>query len=168
MADNNQTTQVDPPKAQGGSFSWSASEYIDHRQGFGWYATLALISAALAAGLYLLTKDYFATGTVIILGVIVGSFAARTPQQLDYELSSQGVKIGDKLRPYRVFKSFSIAQEGNLTSIGLIPVKRLMPQISIFFDPADEDEITDILGEHLPLEEHQVDNIERLARRLRF
>lgn len=165
-----QSTQADDEKSptQGGSISWSASEYVDHRQGFGWYAMLALVTALLAAGIYFVAKDYFATGTVIILGLIVGIFAARTPDQLDYQLDSRQVKIGAKNHPYGVFKSFSIVKEDNLSSISLLPIKRFMPPISIFFDPADESKIIDLLGKYLPYAQHRPDNIERLARRLRF
>lgn len=168
MVKNIPETQPDIPANKPGTIAWSASEYIDHAQGFGWYVALTLVTLVLAAIIYLLTKDYFATGTVIVLGLIVGVFAARTPRQLDYQLDSQGIKIGVRNHPYGVFKSFSIAKDGSLTSINLQPIKRFMPPISIFFDPADEQKITDMLGQYLPFEQHRPDHIEALSRRLRF
>ena len=156
-----------PPKHGSDSYSWTASEYIDHQQGAGWYASLGLITVALAAGAYF-WLDYFTTGTIVVVGAIVGIFAARRPNQLTYELSDREVKIGDKVYPYRSFKSFSIAKDGAMTSLNLSPIKRFIPPISIFFDPADEAKITAILGDRLPLEQHKADRIESLSRRLRF
>ena len=148
--------------------SWTASEYIDHERNPSWYVVL-LISTLIVAGLiYVLTKDYFATGTVLIVGAIVGSVAHWKPQQVEYQLSPEGLRVGDKFYSYSQFKTFSIIHEDQLSSLVFHPLKKLLPPISIFFDGDDEDKITDVVGEHLPLEERAPDRIDRLSRRLRF
>src|SRR3989338_1207113 len=57
------------------SVSWTASEYIDHSRGPAWYLTLITGTALLAVGIYFITKDYFASGVIVMVGVIVGVFS---------------------------------------------------------------------------------------------
>ena len=148
--------------------SWTASEYIDHDNGLSWYGLLLLTTVAVATAIYFLTKDYWATGTILILGIIVGIAAARRPEQIVYELSSTGIKIGEKFYSFRSYRSFYIVKEGALHSISLMPLKKFTPALSIYFDPADEDKIIKKLSDRLPFEEHKMDAVEKISRRLRF
>ncbi|HXY18028.1 MAG TPA: hypothetical protein VEH48_01240 [Candidatus Nitrosopolaris sp.] len=150
------------------AISWTASEYIEHQHGAGWYLSLVVLTAALAAILYLLTKDYFAAGVIVVLGIIVGVSAGRKPRQMSFELSSSGLKAGEKSYSYNLFKSFSVLHEGAQTSLNFIPVKRFMPPVSAYFEPKDEDKITSLVGEHLPYEERRPSAIDRLSFRLRL
>lgn len=151
-----------------GPVSWSASEYIDHTHGIGWYAVLAVGTIGLGVGIYFLTKDYFAAGVIAILGVIVGVFAARKPKEITYDISSSGIKVGEKSYNYSQFKSFSLIREGSLSSINLLPLKKFMPPISAYFPPNDEQRIVNSLGNYLPYEERKMDGVDRLTRRLRL
>jgi hypothetical protein len=148
--------------------SWTALEYIDHTRGSGWYILLTIATVVLALLVYLITKDYFAAVTIAVVGIIAGVFAARKPRQMEYELNQSGLTIGGKHLSYGLFKSFSIFKQGEHHSIDLLSTKRFTPPISIYFDPADEEKITAILGERLPLDERQPDSIDRLSHRLRF
>ena len=150
------------------NFSWTASEYVDHNRGGSWYLMLLGGTAVLAIGMYFLTKEYFAVGVIVVLGVIVAMYAKQKPRQITYELSSSGLRIGQKLYDYSQFKSFSLVNEGSLNSVLLTPLKKLMPPITAYYQAADEEKITDILGNHLPIEETKPHSIDRLSRRLRL
>ena len=155
-----------PPSS--GVVSWTASEYIDHSRGASWYLGLIVGTAILSAVIFFLTRDYFAVGVVAVLGVIVGVFATRKPRQVTYEISSSGLRVGEKSFPYSHFKSFAIIREGNLSSVNLLPLKKLMSPISAYFAPDDEERIVNALGEHLPYEERKMDHIDKLSSKLRF
>lgn len=158
-----------PPKPPtDNTFSWTASEYIDHNRGGSWYFLLLLGTAALAAGTYFLTKEYFAVGTIVAVGIIVAIYARQKPKQVTYELSNSGLRIGEKLYAYGLFKSFALLNDGGLNSVQLTPLKKLMPPISAYYEAADEEKITDILGQHLPIEEAKSNAVDRLSRRLRL
>mgnify|MGYP001578589013 CR=1 FL=1 len=86
--------------AKTGSVSWTAPEYLAHERGAGWYLLLILGTSLLAASIYLLSKDLFAPIAIGAVGIIVGVFAARKPQDISYGLSSSGVAIGPKAHPY--------------------------------------------------------------------
>ena len=153
---------------QAATISWTASEYIDHQRGASWYALLIVVTIVLATAVYFLTKDYFATGTIAILGIIVAVFVGRKPAQVNFELSDSGLRVGEKTYNYNLFKSFTIIREGSLTSLSLTPIKRFMAPVSAYFDPKDEQKITEVVGEHLPLEQHAPSAIDRLSLRLRI
>lgn len=148
--------------------SWQASEFIDHARGASWYLGLIGLTLLSAGVIYLITKEYFATGIVVVLGIVVAIASTHKPRQLTYSVSGTGISVGEKSHAFRDFKSFSVIHESGLASINLIPLKRIMPPLTIYMDPADEAKVTAIIGEHLPYEDGQMDGVERLARRLRF
>ncbi len=90
------------------------------------------------------------------------------PRTLHYTVSSQGIKIDEKIYGYHDFKAFGILEEGPLYSIVLLPVKRFMPSVNIYFPREYGEEIVDHLGGVLPMEDLQLDMIDTLVRKLRF
>ena len=154
--------------AQSAEVAWRAAEFIEHPHNAGWYGGLVLITAGLTVLVYFITKDYIATGTMPIVGLIVGVFAGHKPSVVDYQITASGLKIGPKTYPYNLFKSFSVLQEDGLNSVNLFPLKRFMPPIAAYFDPPDQDKIINALGDHLPYEDRKMDQIDRLSRRLRL
>lgn len=163
-----ETSSGPSPASKSGAVSWQAVEFIEHPHGAAWYGALALVTAVLTAAVYLLTRDYIATATIPIVGIIVGVFAGHKPDRVEYVITSSGLKIGQKNYPYRLFKSFSVLEEGELNSVNLFPLKRFMPPIAAYFKPAEQDKIVNALGEYLPYEERKMDSIDRLSRRLRL
>src|SRR5436190_17724153 len=154
-----------PPNAP---MVWTASEFIEHERGFGWYLVLIFSTVAVAAITYLLTKDFIAVGVIVVVGIIAAIAVGRKPRQLQYQLTANGIQVGEKQYNYSEFRSFSIIREENLSSIQLTPIKKFMIPVSAYFGPGDEERIVDIIGQHLPYEERQMELVDRLSRRLRF
>lgn len=148
--------------------TWTASEYIAHEKTAGWYLLLAVVVVGAAGVVYLLTKEIVSTVVIVIMGAAFASFANRKPQELTYTLDSNGLKIGDKAFNYSQFKSFTIIEEGAIDSIMIMPLQRFMPPLSIYFDPSDEEKITDALSGYLPYEDRKQDPVDRLMRKVRF
>jgi hypothetical protein len=157
-----------PPQAESNSVTWTASEFVAHHKSITWYLLLALGAIVLAAVVWLLTKDTFATAVVIIGALLLGVYATHKPRQLSYALDDQGLTIGGRYHPFAEFRSFTIVPEGAFLSIELSPLKRFATFTTIYFDPADEDRITELLSAHLPFEERISDPIDQLVRRIRL
>jgi len=157
-----------PRIAEAGSVSWSASEFIVHEKKTGWYGLLALAGIFIAAAVYLLTKDKISSIMIMFATLILGVFAARRPRTLDYQVDSSGIHIGPKSYPYEDFKSFSVIDEGAISSINLTPLKRFMAGITVYYDPKDEDRIVTVLSDYLPFEEGKKDVVDRFMHRIRF
>lgn len=149
--------------------SWTASEFISHDKSTGWYALLGLFAIALAALVYFFSHgDKVPTVVVIIVAITFGVMASRKPRELDYSVDERGVQVGDKLYSYAGFRSFAVVQEEAVESIWLMPLKRFTPPLTIYFDPDDGQKIVDVLGSYLPIENRQLDMVDRLMHRIRF
>ena len=156
------------PPSDNSTVTWTTAEYFHHEHGVGWFALLFVAIITLTGVVYLLTRDYFASGTILVVGAIVGIFATRKPGQVTCELSNSGLRIGEKLYNYSQFKSFSIIRATESSSISLLPLKKFMPPVNVYFGAADEEKITDVLGRHLPYEQRKQAGIDRLSNKLKF
>ncbi len=164
----NEKTPVAAAPASHNAVSWTASEFIAHDKADSWYIKLAVGALLLAALVYLLTRDLVSVIVIAIFAAIFGFFAARKPRVLNYALDNDGLHIGNKFYAYTDFKSFSVIDEGGIGAIWLMPLKRFMPSLTIYFAPDDEDKIITALTAYLPFEERDADMVERMMRRMRF
>ncbi len=150
------------------SISWSAAEFVEHKKSINWYLGLIFFGLILAALIFFTTKDKVSTGVVIVVVIVMAFFAARKPRTVGYILDSDGITVGTKFYSYDTFKSYSVIDEGAASSIYLLPLKRFMPALTIYFEPKDEKKIIDMLADRLPFEKRQVDVVENLMHRIRF
>jgi hypothetical protein len=164
-----------PPAAQtpahaqsSAQVSWTASEFVAHHKNAGWYLALIGIVALLAGSVFVLTEDLVSTIVIAVVGISFGFFAARKPRELQYALDTSGIHMGEKFYPYSQFKSFSLVQEDAAQSVWLMPLKRFMPILTMYFDPNDQDKIAAMLSNFLPFEERQPDAVDRMMHRIRF
>lgn len=156
------------PIPVGNALSWQSSEYIHHEKQRLWFVGLfAGGLVLLAVALFLIQSITFAI-LVVVMTIVLAVFAVRPPRIVDYELSPGGVKINQKMFAYHDFRSFGIIQDGPLYSAILIPNKRFMPAVNIYFPTEDGEEIVDMLGSYLPMEEVHLDSLDKIARQLRF
>jgi hypothetical protein len=150
------------------SITWKASEFHTHQKSSGWYTTLAIATVILAIILYFLTKSAVTPVVVVVCGLILGIYARRQPDQLEYAIDRHGVRIGTKQYLYSEFRLFVVTPASALSEVTLIPTKRFMPSLSIPYSPDIEDSILNILAEHLPSEERRLDLIDSLMQRMHF
>lgn len=149
--------------------TWEASEYIHHQKGTEWYLGFAGILILAGTLLFiLLDGDWFSIVVLVLMGVAVAIYAGRQPKVQRYSVSHSGISIGDRHYSLEDFRNFSLVDDGSFQSIMLMPLKRLMPPVSIYFSPQDGPKIVDILGSVLPHEQHQPDMVDRLLRKVRF
>ena len=160
------TAQPNPKSVK--AVQWTASEFIAHHKTSGWYLLLGGGAIALAAVVFLVTQDKISTAMVAVVAIIFGIFASRKPRELPYSVDNESLHIGDKSYPYATFRSFSVVQEEGVDSIRFMPLKRFMPILSIYFEPQDEQKIIDVLSQYLPVEERQLDAVDKLMHKIRF
>jgi hypothetical protein len=167
-ANVNQTPDSQLPTAGEPSIKWSASEFVSHEKSAGWYVILAVGVVLLAAIIFLITKDIFSTVVVCLIAIILGVFGALKPRVLDYAISASGIQVGTKQFAYDAFKSFSVLDDSALPSIQLLPQKRFMMPITMYFAPNDKEKIVEVLGDYLPLEQKERDLIDKISSRIHF
>lgn len=148
--------------------TWTASEYVHHDKGAGWFVLFSLVLLVLVGLIYFLSKDILATVLVGVAGLTFGIFAGRPPRVLTYVIDNGGITIGERRHPFSELKSFTFIEENGLPSLMILPLKRFMPPVTVFFDPKDEDKIIDALALRLPHEDKEPDIVDRLMSRIRF
>lgn len=158
---------AETPKRQD-DVTWTASEYIAHHKSAAWYLFFILGIAACSGLIFLLTKDIISTVVIIFCGILFAILAARKPRQLGYKVDAAGITIDDKFYPYTQFKFFSLVQDGVIGGINFWPLKRFMPELSIYYPPEQADKIIEIISEHLPNEQRDEHIADRMLKKIRF
>ena len=152
----------------GHAVTWSAAEFTEHSKTAQWYLIVAIITIVAAGSVFLTLHDKITASVIVVAGLAFGIMGARKPRTLNYILDEGGLSIGQKFYGYDLFKSFSILEGTDTPSIYLLPMKRFMPAITIYYEPKDEDNIVNMLSDRLPIEERHVDPVDRLMHRIRF
>ena len=155
------------PQSQG-DVEWTASEFIAHHKGVGWYAALVGIAIVVGGLVYLIARDLVSIIVIAIFVLIVAVAAARQPRVVTYRLDRKGLTVGQKVYPYGVFKAFSLIEEGPFASITFTPLSRFTLPLSIYFSPEDEEKIINSLASRLPMQPASQDFVDTLMRHARF
>lgn len=148
--------------------SWTASEFIAHEKGMNWYLVMIVSVLLFTAIVYLITRDKITASIIIFAAIIFGVYAKRQPRTLTYHLETGGLTIGEKFYDFGQFRSFVLAHEGALSSISFMPLRRFVPVLTVYYSPADEQKIVQLLSARLPMENLRKDVIDRFLHRIRF
>jgi hypothetical protein len=147
--------------------SWSALEYEERERSRDWFWALGVIvvTASLAAAIY---ANYFFAALIIIAGLLIGFFAIKKPEVIEYELGRSGLKIGSRLYPYENIKSFWVQknlslqdpEKEELKPTLFIKSERLfMPIIGVPIDESLADRIRDMMLEQKVPEEEMREHV---------
>lgn len=148
---------------------WNATEYISQDKNGLWFVIFFIVVLIFIAIDLLFLKSYTFSALVVVMAIAVVVFSRRPPRAIDYTLSEdQGLYVGEKLYHFSEFKSFGFIKEQEHNSIMLIPIKRFSPGISVYFPEEVGEEIIDILGARLPMENLKLDIIDIIVRKLRL
>jgi hypothetical protein len=148
--------------------SWQASEFIHHEKNTMWFVALVAVATALLLLDIFLIKSWTFGALIVVMAVSAAVVARRPPRVIDYSLSLQGVRIDDKLFSFHDFRAFGVVQEGAFYSIRLVPNKRFMPMVSVYFPSEQGEQIVDMIGSMLPMENIERDAIDKLVEKIRF
>lgn len=157
--------QIDPSEAV---ITWSAKEYIHPDKTPIWYFLFGFIALGFIALDLLLLKSWTFSALVIVMSVAIMVYIRRPARTLTYALSAEGLYVGEQLYPFDDFKSFGLIDADGSNSIMLVPRKRFSPGVSVYFPTEAGEQIVDILGNRLPMEELKLDLVDIVVRKLRL
>lgn len=147
---------------------WQAHEYIHHDKTPFWFILFALaVIGLIAAAIFVIQSITFAI-LVPVMAVALLVYMYRPPRLLDYTLTSKGLYINDRLYAFSDFKGFGVIHDGKEYSVMLLPVKRFMPGVSVYFPEEAGEAIVDMLGARLPMQELHLDIVDKIVRKLRL
>ena len=149
--------------------NWTAQEYIHLEKGGLWFAIFIAVILAVVILDILLLHAYTISLLAIVIGVAIIVYSRRAPRTMHYALSpSQGLYVGERLYHFEEFKAFGMVRDGEHFSIMLLPVKRFAPGVSVYFPEEAGEQIIDVLGKRLPMEDLKLDAIDIVTRWLRL
>jgi hypothetical protein len=159
--------EVMAKKDAGAIVNWEAQEYIARDKNTGWYVGLVAVGLGLVTlAAWLQQWTFLALIVVSIVAIMV--YSSRPPRMLHYSLSSKGLSEGNKLYDFGQFKSFGVLRDDKRFSIVLTPRKRFAARVTVYFPEAQGEQIVDMFGARLPMEEVKMDLIDQLVRFLRI
>ncbi|MBR0480700.1 hypothetical protein IJJ46_02670 [Candidatus Saccharibacteria bacterium] len=149
------------------TIKWEAEEYVQHEKHGGWYAGLAIV-AIIGAVITFLVGLWSFSLLIIVSAVALVVYSIRPPRTLKYKLTSKGLSEGTKLYAFDDFRAFSIRQTGEHFAIVLIPRKRFGARVTVFFPEKQGEQIVDIFGSRLPMEDLKLDLLDKIVEILRI
>lgn len=150
---------------------WSANEYIHQEKNGLWFVIFGIVIISLIAVDILVIKSAFYSFSILIvvMAIAVIMYSRRPPRTIDYTLSGdQGLYVGERLYHFSEFKAFGLIKDQGEHSIMMIPVKRFSPGLTVYFPEESGEEIVDIFGARLPMQDLKLDVIDVIVRKLRL
>jgi hypothetical protein len=147
---------------------WEAHEYIHHEKSPVWFIVFAVaVVLLIVIAIFLIQSVSFAI-LIPVMAAALLVYTHRPPRILEYTLSHQGLHINDHLYPFTDFKSFGVIRDGEEYSVMLVPTQRFRVGVSVYFPEEAGEAIVDMLGARLPMQELNLDTIDKLIRKLRI
>ena len=147
--------------------NWEAREYIERKKNSVWYVGFALAVIALIA-VAILLQDWLFIPAIVLAAIALMIYVMRPPRMLHYSLDEKGLTEGNNLHLYSDYKSFGVLNDGGHYSIVLVPKKRFGLRLRVYFPETEGEQIVDVFGDHLPMEEVKLDLVDKIVRWLRI
>ena len=160
--------------------TWQAVEFVPRQRQPVWYLYFSLVLAVLIVfGLFSFRQmlppvvefapNIFYLSAVILMGTAFLLFSLRPPAQIPYSVDIvEGMRIGDQLYSFDNYRSFGVALEDGVYSLVFTPARRWGLSLVMYFPAEVGEELVDLVGQRLPMEEVKPDAVDRFIRRLRL
>ncbi len=148
--------------------TWEASESVHHEKDGLWFMAILAGGALLSLISIFLIRSITFTVLIVVMVIALFVLAKRPPRVLRYQLDGRGITINEKAYSFHDFKAFGIVQDGPFYYVSLIPLKRFMPGIDVYFPEEYGEDIVDILGEFIPMKTIEPDFLDKITKQLRF
>ena len=148
---------------------WSGKEYISREKDGYWFLAFVIVVICLIALDIFLIKSYTFSFLVVVMAVAILILSHRPPREINYTLSGrEGLYIGERLYRFDEFRSFGLLKEDDNDMLVLIPIKRFALSLSVYFPREFGEEIVDIFGARLPMENVKFDLVDLIIHKLRI
>ena len=146
---------------------WEAEEYVSHEKNLGWY--FGLILAGVIFSLISIRFEWWTFTALVVVSVIaIITYSEGPPRKIQYVLSEKGLTEGERMYRFEEYKAFGILQDDVHFAIVLMPKKRFSPAVTVYFPENKGEEIVNMFGKRLPMEEVRLDAIDKIVKKLRF
>ncbi len=129
--------------------SWEVPEFEKHKKSLGWYVAGGIVLLLLL--IYCVKTANFLFAVILLMAaIIVVLYDFRESSNVEFALTSTGVKFGDKEYPYEDFTRFWIVYDPPEVKKLYLELKSLIqPRLVIPLEDKDPNEIRKILLEYV-------------------
>ena len=163
-----QPQQVVDNEFDGQAIQWQSPEYIEHARVPLWYVGFWVIVVSLVLVAIFVLQSWSFAILVPAMAAALMIYSHRPPRLMSYVLSHKGLYINDQLHAMTEFKSFGVMRQDQLPSLMLVPTKRFKPGLTIYFPAEVGENIVDLLGSRIPMQELHLDAFDKIIRKLRI
>ena len=125
---------------------WQMPEYEEKERNNDWFWALGIVVLAGSITSVIFSNYFFAV-LILLSGFLVVLFSIKAPDMVTYELSNRGLKIRNRLFPYKSIKSFWVQVETPPT-LFIKSDRMVMPIISMPIEFSMAKDIKDMLLEN--------------------
>lgn len=150
-------------------FVWRAAEYEYTEKTLTWFIALGIVVLVVAI-VSLVERDFFFAVFAVLAGVLVAVFARRRPQVLEFSVSEDGVRVGDRLSfSLGEFRSFALySRPGHLDELIFKKRTAVNPYVRVPIDAALAERVKGFLKDRLDEEEFTESLVDLISGRLGF
>ncbi len=157
-------TRLAPSKVE-----WQSKEFISPDKGPIWYAILAVaVVAIILLDIFVLKTPFTVSALGIVMAIAIVVMHIRPPRMVSYRLDSEGLHANERLYDFTEYKAFGVMHDGKENLIEFIPVKRFRPSLQVYFPVEAGENIVDLVGERLPMQELHPDFVDQLVKMFRL
>lgn len=150
------------------ALTWKAHEFAMYRKTFVWFAGL-WGAAGLIVLVMILLKNYTAAALFAIAAFVMSLYGKTQPRVMIFGVSSQGVRIGERLYLYSDLRSFWIFYEkGVRAELSLRSNRALMPYVRAPLGDMNPAKVHAALSRYLPERKHADSAVDALSRHIGF
>ena len=148
--------------------SWVAKEYIAAEKNTVWYIGLAVVVVSVIVLDIFVLKAWTVSFLILAIAAVLIAMSVRPSRDINYKLTQKGLYIGEQFYDFADYKAFGVTHDGKENSILLIPVKRFRPGLSVYFPVESGEQIVDLIGQKLSMQEIKLDFVDQMVRMLRL
>ncbi len=148
--------------------TWLAKEYIAADKNVVWYIGLAVVVVGVILLDFFVLKAWTVSFLILAIAAVLIAMSVRPSRDIEYRLTNKGLYIADQFYDFAEYKAFGVTHDGKENSILLIPVKRFRPGLSVYFPVESGEQIVDLIGQKLPMQEIKLDFVDQMVRMLRL
>lgn len=149
------------------SLTWRAKEFEQPERHPNWFISLWIFAIAFVV-IAIILKNYLFGVFIVLSAGIVNIYALRVPQEVDFELTQEYIKIGQKIRNLNDFISFWIFERrtGNVLVLGA--KKGLKIDLETPLGDINPEDVRTLLSEVLREKEREESLIDAISDWLKF
>ena len=153
---------------------WEGPEYVAPKRSPLWYVITIILGLGLIALLVIaqLIWGWENMWTVIaLIAVVMVAVIMRgtvQPKMVKYSIDANGITEGEKLRPFAEFKAFGVVRQGDTFFVSLRPAKRFGMRMTVVIPGDKGEQIVDVLGKQMQMEEVKEDFVDKLVNILKI